>query len=141
MNILSYLRREQLIAAGDRVAVACSGGSDSMVLLHLLHSLRRQLEIEVLALHLEHGIRGRESLEDAALVETYCREQGIPLRLEHTDVPAYCREHRIGIEDGARQVRQAFFRRAVEESFCSKVATAHHREDNAETILFRLLRG
>lgn len=141
MNILNYLRSEHLIEAGDRIAVACSGGSDSMVLLHLLYGLRKQMKIEVSALHLEHGIRGRESLEDANFVESYCREHGIPLLLEHADVPTYCREHGIGIEDGARRIRQAFFRRAVEENFCNKVATAHHREDNAETILFRLLRG
>lgn len=126
---------------GSRVLCAVSGGADSMCLLHLLWANRERLGIEVLAAHYEHGLRGEESLRDAAFVENWCREREIPCAVEHGDVPAWARAHGQGEEEAARELRYAFLERAAEALDCGWIATAHHAGDNAETMLFHLARG
>ncbi len=123
---------------GSRVLCAVSGGADSMCLLALLRELGR---FEVAAAHLEHGLRGEESLRDCAFVEEYCRERGIPCFTEHADVPAYAEEKGLGLEEAARKLRYAFLERTADEQGFDFIATAHNAGDNAETVLFNLARG
>ena len=130
-----------LVKPGSRVLCAVSGGADSMALLHRLWSERETLGIEVCAAHYEHGLRGEESRRDAAFVENWCRERGIPCLVEHGDVPAYAKGKRLGIEEAARELRYAFLARAAKTLGCDRIATAHTADDNAETLLFHLLRG
>ncbi len=120
---------------------AVSGGADSMCLLHLLKSREAELGIEVLAAHFEHGIRGEESLRDCTFVENWCRENGIPCKVAHADVKACAEEKSMGLEEAARELRYAFLQKAAEELNCSRIATAHTADDNAETLLFNLCRG
>lgn len=120
---------------------AVSGGADSMCLLHLLWSGREQRGISVAAAHFEHGLRGEESLRDAAFVEDWCRERGIPLRLEHGDAAALAAEKGLGVEEAARELRYAFLERAADALGCDRIATAHNADDNAETMLLNLCRG
>ena len=126
------------ILPGSRVLCAVSGGADSMCLLHWLHS---QPDLELFAAHFEHGIRGEESLRDAAFVETFCRQQGIPCVTEHGDVPALAREKGLGLEEAARELRYAFLERTAGELQCDWILTAHNADDNAETVLLNLCRG
>lgn len=128
----------ELLPAGANVLCAVSGGADSMALLHML--LQRG-DLAVRAAHFEHGLRGEESLRDAAFVEDWCRENGVPCLTEHGDVRAYAREHGLGIEEAARERRYAFLERTADALGCDTIATAHNADDNAETILFHLLRG
>lgn len=122
---------------GGRVLCAVSGGADSMCLLHLL--LARGTD--VVAAHFEHGIRGAESLADAAFVERWCRERGIECVVGHGDVPGCASENGLGIEEAARRLRYAFLERTAEEKGCGCIATAHNADDNAETMIFNLCRG
>ena len=131
----------ELIKPGSRVLCAVSGGADSMALLHRLWSARESLGIAVCAAHYEHGLRGAESRRDADFVARWCRERGIECRVEHGDVPAYAGEKQLGIEEAARELRYAFLERAAAELNCDLIATAHTADDNAETLLFHLLRG
>ena len=128
----------ELLPAASRVLCAVSGGADSMALLVLL--LRRE-DLQVCAAHFEHGLRGEESLRDAAFVEAFCRERGVPCLVEHGDVRAYAVEQGLGLEEAARELRYAFLERAADALGCDTIATAHNADDNAETILFHLLRG
>ena len=128
----------ELLSPGSRVLCAVSGGSDSMALLHLL---RLRADLKVCAAHFEHGLRGEESLRDAAFVEDYCRREGIPCLVEHGDVRAFARENGLGIEEAARELRYAFLERAADALGCDTIATAHNADDNAETLLLHLLRG
>ena len=128
----------ELLPRGRRVLCAVSGGADSMALLHML--LRRE-DLTVCAAHFEHGLRGEESLRDAAFVEDWCRERSIPFLLEHGDVRAYASERGLGIEEAARELRYAFLERAADQLGCELIATAHNADDNAETMLLHLLRG
>ena len=120
-----------------RILCAVSGGADSMCLLHLLHSRGR----DVVAAHFEHGIRGEESLRDAAFVQSWCRERGIPCVTGHGDVPVYAREKGISMETAARALRYRFLEETAAEQDCAWIATAHTADDNVETVLLNLTRG
>lgn len=135
------ISKYNMLPEGSRVLCAVSGGADSMCLLHLLFSKRRELGIELFAAHYEHGLRGAESLADAEFVSAWCAENGIPCIVEHGDVAAYAREKGAGTEQAARELRYGFLSRAAEELRCDRIATAHNADDNAETIIFNLCRG
>ncbi|MBO5556936.1 MAG: tRNA(Ile)-lysidine synthetase, partial [Oscillospiraceae bacterium] len=107
-----------LIPTGSRVLCAVSGGSDSMCLLHLLWSLRETLGISLVAAHYEHGLRGGESLRDAAFVETWCRERDIPCVIGRGDAGARARELGRGLEETARELRYAFLEETAAREGC-----------------------
>lgn len=120
-----------------KILCAVSGGADSMCLLHLLHSGGR----EVVAAHFEHGIRGEESLRDAAFVQNWCREQGICCVTGHGDAPGYAREKGLSLEAAARELRYRFLEETAAEQDCAWIATAHNGDDQVETVLLNLSRG
>lgn len=120
-----------------RVLCAVSGGADSMCLLHLLWSQG----YDVTAAHFEHGIRGEESLRDAAFVEAWCKERGIPFFPGHGDAPAYAEENGMSLEEAARKLRYDFLYETAEAVGADLILTAHNLDDNAETLLFNLTRG
>ena len=118
--------------------VAFSGGADSTALLLCLYQLREQLAIDLRAVHVHHGIRGAEADRDAAFCKQICEKYGIPFQTVYVDVPAYARENRLSLETAARRLRYEALEQAAPEG---EIATAHHAGDNAETVLFHLLRG
>ena len=122
---------------GRSALVALSGGVDSVVLLHLLLSLGAR----VVAAHVEHGIRGENSRRDCAFVQEMCRARGVMLTLTHLDVPAEARRRGTGLEETAREMRYAFLRHERERLRLDVIVTAHHMDDQAETVLLHLLRG
>jgi tRNA(Ile)-lysidine synthase len=130
-----------LIERGDAVLAAVSGGSDSVALLHFLLSLREEGGFSVACAHVEHGIRGGESARDAAFVQKLCAEYGIELFLHRADAPAFAREKRLNLEQAAREIRYGFLNGLLAEGRFTKLATAHNRGDNTETILLHYLRG
>lgn len=125
--------------SNDIIAVALSGGRDSMALLHMLTLALPKNRLK--AINVEHGIRGESSLKDTQFVINFCQRENIELKCYSANIPQYCLFHGVGEEEGARQVRYEFFAKAIAEGFCTKVATAHHLSDSVETILFNLFRG
>jgi len=123
------------------VLCAVSGGMDSMCLLHLLAHWGRTQGISVTAAHFNHRLRGAESDSDEAFVRKWCGEHGIPFVCESGDVLGYAAETGQSIEEAARTVRYAFLERQRQRLGCAWIFTAHHADDNAETILLNLLRG
>lgn len=107
----------------------------------LLHMLRARGGLRVCAAHFEHGLRGAESEADASFVERCCREWGVPCLVGHGDTRAYAKARGLGIEEAARELRYAFLEQAADALGCEWIATAHNADDNAETLLFHLLRG
>ncbi len=140
-KVETAVRRHRMIGEGDRVIAAVSGGVDSVVLLHVLHGLCDRWSMNLGAAHLDHGLRGEEGREDAAFVTDYAASLGLPCVVERADVAAYCREMRCSIEQGAREVRYGFLRRVLQDQRADSVATGHTADDQAETVLMRLLRG
>jgi tRNA(Ile)-lysidine synthase len=136
-----FISRERLFQAGDRVAVAVSGGADSVALLRLLLELRQELGIVLSVAHFNHGIRGAEADADQQFVMELAGTFGLEMHLGSGDAPAYAREHKVSLETGARELRHRWFGELVGHSKADKVATAHTLDDQAETVLMRILRG
>jgi len=126
---------------GQRVGVAVSGGADSVCLLHVLCELAPRWDLRLTVLHLDHQLRGEESLQDAVFVRDLAAALDLPFELRETDVQALCRQTGDNLEQAARAARLAFFRDLTGGRTLDRVAVGHTRSDQAETVLFRFLRG
>ena len=127
-----FIRRYDMLAPGDRVVCAVSGGADSMALLWAMYLLKEKLQIELSAAHFNHGLRGAESDRDEAFVREFCTGYGIAFISGSAQVTA----GKKGLEAAARDARYTFL-----QSLPGKIATAHTADDNAETVLMHLVRG
>ena len=132
------LLSRELLPPGCTVLCAVSGGADSVCLLDLA---RRRPELRVLCAHFNHLLRGAESDRDEAFVRDLCAGWGIPCRVGRGDAAAYAREHGMGLEEAARTLRYAFLRETAAAWGADRIATAHTKNDNAETVLLNLARG
>lgn len=135
------VRGRRLAGTGDRVLVALSGGPDSVALLHALWSLRNALGIKICAAHLNHRLRGRAGASDAAFARAFARRLGVRFIAGSADVPGLARQRKLSVETAARHARQCFLAAAARRLRCTAVATGHNRNDQAETVLMRLIRG
>ena len=136
-----YARAQDLLHPGMHVLVACSGGPDSLALLDMLLQFRRRFRLVLTAAHFEHGIRGASSAEDARFVAAFCREREVPCFIGHGDVPAVAKAQGKSIELAARELRYVFLWQTLERCGADVLATAHHADDQAETVLMRILRS
>ena len=132
---------EKFISKNETVAVALSGGGDSMALLHYMQSNAKKYPFSVIAINVEHGIRGESSVSDTNFVISYCKDNNIPLLTYSVDCVEFSKEHKLSLEQAGRILRYQIFNQAIKEGKCDKVATAHHLQDNVESVLFNLFRG
>jgi tRNA(Ile)-lysidine synthase len=130
-----------MLRAGDRVIVGVSGGVDSVVLLRALMILRGEYDLSFVVAHLDHGIRGEESLEEANFVRNLSRGLDLPFETEVADVPALAKRRRVTIQEAAREARYGFYEEVREKHNGQKVALGQTADDQAETILMRVIRG
>ena len=131
----------QLLRPGMRVAVAVSGGADSVALLRRLIEAAPEIGLVLSLAHVHHGIRGAEADGDAEFVGALAASHGLAFHRRDVDTPATAKENRETIEEAARNLRYAWFRELLEEGEANAVATAHTLDDQAETVLHKLLRG
>lgn len=124
-----------MLSAGDRVGVAVSGGADSVALLHIFQRLSSQFQTPLTVLHVNHHLRGSESDADESFVRTLAGSLGLEIVVEQARVESG------NVERQARDARRDFFRHSMEQYRLKRVALGHTRSDQAETVLFRLLRG
>ena len=136
-KVLSTINKHNLIESGDKIVIGISGGPDSVCLLHILSRLKEKLNIELYAAHLNHQIRGIEAQKDALYVSEICDEMGITYFLKSIDVPKYCKDNSLSIEEGARKLRYEIKKRTKS----NKIAIGHNLNDQAETVLMRIMRG
>lgn len=131
--------RERVADCVGKRSVLCavSGGTDSVVLLHLLLSLGVRVE----AAHVEHGIRGEHSMRDCDFVTHLCKQWGVALHVAHIDVPGEAKKRKQGIEETAREMRYAYLVQTARARGLDRIATAHHQNDQAETLLLHIIRG
>ncbi|HEY2393700.1 MAG TPA: tRNA lysidine(34) synthetase TilS, partial [Candidatus Angelobacter sp.] len=140
-KVLKYIREQQLLRAGDRVAIACSGGADSVALQRILLGLREELGIVLSVAHFHHQIRGAEADADQQFVQDMAATHQLAFHLGSGDVPAYAGTQKISLETAARDLRHKWFASLVQEHKADLIATAHTQDDQAETVLMRILRG
>ncbi|HKZ04997.1 MAG TPA: tRNA lysidine(34) synthetase TilS, partial [Methylomirabilota bacterium] len=139
-RVLATVRRHGMLRGGDVVLAAVSGGADSVALLHVLRALAPELGLTLRVVHVDHGLRA-ESGADAAFVAGLCRAWDVPLRVARVEVVRDGAAGWDGLEAAARRARYGAFRRAAEEVGATRVATGHTADDQAETVLMRLLEG
>ncbi len=138
--VAAALRAAGAPARGEKLVVALSGGPDSVALLDALATLAGPRGFRLVAAHLDHGLRPG-SADDATFCVSLCARLGVPIRTGVADVRARAERDRGGLEQAARRERYAFLRRVCDEEQAAAIAVAHTRDDQAETLLLRLLRG
>lgn len=139
-SFLNTCREFNLIAKGDKIVVGVSGGPDSISLVHLLVKYKEKFGIEIIVCHINHLIR-KDSTDDEKFVENYCKKNNIKFYSKKVDVETYAKENKLSVEDAGRRVRYDFFEEVKQKENANKIAIAHNKNDNAETILLNLIRG
>ena len=139
-NVESVIKKRQLVSAGDKVLVAFSGGSDSVLLLRILHALAQKYNFTVAAAHLNHSLR-EEADSEELFSKKLCEEIGIEFFSKKADINNIANLQKISEETAGRNERYTFFEELRQKYGFTKIATAHHRDDNAETILMHFIRG
>jgi tRNA(Ile)-lysidine synthase len=140
-KVLAYICEHELLKPGDRVGVAVSGGADSVALLRLLLELRGELGIVLSVLHFNHQIRGAEADDDESFVAALAAQHGLEFRRSSADVPAYAAEHKLSLETAGREARYQFLESFLQQRALDAIATGHTIDEQAETVLMRVLRG
>lgn len=140
-KVLGTINKYNLIEDGDKIVLGLSGGPDSVCLLHILYRLKEKMNIEVYAAHLNHQIRGLEAQKDALYISQICEDLGITSFVKAINVPEYCKEQGVSLEEGARTLRYEMFEEIKQKTKSNKIAIGHNRNDQAETVLMRIMRG
>ncbi len=146
-NVYNWIQKQDMISPGDGVIVGVSGGADSVALLLFLCRMRKKMQITLRCIHVEHGIRGEESMSDALFVDSLCKDLGVPCEVVSAGAQiAHITDTHMSLEEKARQVRYDVLSdgaRTYENKLHRpvRIALAHHRDDNVETMLFHLARG
>jgi len=136
-----FVELKDLVLPNQTVAVAISGGSDSVALLHYIHNARKIYGFNVIAINVEHGIRGESSISDSNFVKKLCEKWNVKLFSYQVDSVKKANSEKLSLEQAARTLRYECFYDALNKGLCDKIATAHHLRDNAESVLFNLFRG
>ena len=140
-KIKSTIKKYNMLQKGDSILAGVSGGPDSITLLHILYSLKKEYSLSILIAHLDHKFRGEESVADRKFCEDLAKRYNLEIVWEEIDVPKIAKEKGISPEEAARLARYDFFKRVAKERGIDKIAVGHTRDDQAETVLMRIIRG
>ncbi len=140
-TVKATIKKNTLLDYGDTVLCAVSGGADSICLLHVMLALKSELNLSVYVANVNHMLRGEESDRDSDFVKSVCKAANIECFYREYDIEKISKERKMGEEECGRICRYEFFEETARNLCNAKIATAHNLNDNAETILFRLIRG
>ena len=140
-RVLAYIKKHGLLAPGDRVGVAVSGGADSVALLNLLLELRRELGVVLSVVHFNHRLRGGDSDSDERFVADLAKQHNLEFHCASGNVSEFAAQEHLSLETAARRFRYQYFRSLLVEGKLNRIATAHTLDDQAETVLLRMVRG
>lgn len=140
-RVRSTINKYNLLQKGDKIVLGLSGGPDSVCLLHVLKQLEEEYDISIYAAHLNHQIRGIEAQKDVMYISQLCDSLGVKFFVKSINVPEYCKKHGLSIEEGARKLRYEMFYEIKQKTKSNKIAIGHNLNDQAETILMRMMRG
>lgn len=139
-RVFEAIRKFNMLSDVSSIIVGVSGGADSIALLHFLICLSKQKNIKIIAAHINHGLRGDESIRDENFVRLVCKDWGVKLHVKHADIKNLANKCGQGVEECGRNVRYSFFKDIASKNN-SKIATAHTLSDNIETLILNLTRG
>ncbi|MEO4055539.1 tRNA lysidine(34) synthetase TilS [Solibacillus sp. CAU 1738] len=140
-RVLRQIKKQQLLIAGDRLLIACSGGVDSMALLHFFDAAKDYLQIELAVVHVDHMLRGNVSAQDRAFVETFCMKRDIKVYSTAISIPTILEDEGGNTQAICRRERYRFFDEVMKEGHFTKLATAHHADDQLETMLMGITKA
>ena len=140
-RVAEFIKEQKMTAQGDRIIVGISGGGDSVCLLSVLCALREPLSISLYAVHVHHGIRGESADGDERFVRELCQSLSVPLCVYRYDIPQIAKSCGWSLEEAGRNCRYEAFEKECEKRKGTKIAVAHHQDDQAETVLMNLMRG
>lgn len=140
-RVCEYVGKWQMIKKNERILVGVSGGADSVCLIHMLVQMKEEMGAELVIVHVHHMLRGETADEDCKFVENLAKSYGLPFYLVKKDVKREAARQRISEEEAGRNIRYGAFYEIAEKTKCTKIAVAHHMDDQAETLLFHLFRG
>lgn len=140
-KVKNTIHTYKMMQSQDSILIAVSGGPDSVALLHALHHLSSHFALKLGVAHVNHQLRAEDAEIDEEFVRSLARQMDMLFYLKKCDVHQYAKENRLSLEDAARKVRYDFFFHTMQKNSYSRIATAHHLEDNAELILMNLIRG
>ncbi len=140
-RVEAFVREHRMLKAGSRIVAGVSGGPDSLCLLDILCDMRSDWRLGISVVHVHHGLRGESADRDEAFVKRFCAERQVPCRVYHEQVGRLAREQGKSVEEAGRDIRYLRFEQWRGRWGGDYVAVAHHRDDQAETVLFRLARG
>jgi len=140
-KIRSTIKKYQMLREGDRILVGLSGGTDSVALLHALSTLKEEFVFSMHIAHLDHMFRGEESVGDRRFCEGLAKKMKLEMIYKEINVPQIAKEKGISPEEAGRQERYGFFKEAAKAKGIKKIAVAHNKDDQAETVLMRVIRG
>lgn len=140
-KVKHFIIKNSLLNKGDKVLVALSGGPDSVCLLHCLHMLKGEFNLEIGAAHVNHMLRGNEAINDEEYVKELCGKLGVQCYIQRIDIDRISKEKGISHEMAGREERYSFFERLKKKHGYTKVAIAHNANDQAETVIMRMMRG
>lgn len=138
--VLETINKNNLIKNEDSIVVGVSGGPDSITLLDILIKLQKQINFNIIVAHINHMIRA-DADEDQKYVENYCKKSNIPFYVKKENVELLAKNQKIGTEEAGRNLRYEFFNEILEKTKSNKIATAHTKNDNVETVLMNIIRG
>ncbi len=140
-QVLQTIFNHNMVDEGDKILAAVSGGADSVCMLHVLNRLKDDLGFKLACAHVNHGLRGDAAQHDEEFVKQLCKKMGLKCYVKHENVAELASELGLTFEEAGRKVRYDFFAELKQKHGFSRIATAHNKNDNAETVLMRIIRG
>lgn len=140
-KISTYIEKNKMIKPGDSVVVGLSGGGDSVCLFLILNELKKKIGFDLFCVHINHGIRGITATRDEIFAKELCERENIPIKIYKINVPEKSRDEKLSLEEAGRKARYDIFYKEAAEHNNAKIAVAHHINDQAETVLFNMIRG
>lgn len=140
-QFLKYIQENDLVSKGEGIVVGLSGGPDSVCLLNLLCALREKMNLKIVAAHINHMLRAEDADKDEEYARSLCKRLNVEFFCKKIDINKYSKENGVSSETAGREVRYDFFDYIMEKVGFSKIATAHNSNDQAETVLMRIMRG
>ena len=140
-KVIQYIEEQGILEAGDHVLIGVSGGADSLALLYFLDKFANWFHIFIGVAHLHHGLRGPDADEDEAFVKKFCQDRKIPFFSRQRNIGVISQDEQISVEEAGRKERYAFFMAIAATHGYNRIAMGHHINDQAETMLMRLIRG